>query len=614
MWTVLASGRSLVAAKVSSNMAHLRLDHAVLRLTSDTRLHWFLRTGTMTPDLADWWRRFSVEHNLRLRSATDRRAAIHAHEAEVARFGERVGRELCIEDTRPLRDLRHDAVPGPAARYLIGADVVLLAARRDGACWRCLRRRLRAAYAWRALSALPLQQRYGLPLGPPSPTRLIRAMDLARKAPYPDFLVAVTDESASIEALLPTSDCSCTEGVHRPFRPQLMVGAHAGTIRDVIVHRTPDGAFAAQTVSTVDPELLGCRSRTVGGSAVRADPDEARTIAIVEAAERLAGSAVPRLARRAAVVDLVASQPYADPRRMCTLVPEEVITSLHIGWTMGVRARDSRAGLVPAAAVYAPYRDDDEPRWLPGITTGLAAGRSLEDAAMRSFLEIIERDSWALTWQTASPIMAVTPCCEVVQACHLALASGRQVRLGLLAVNQGAVVALAWSETERPSYRVAFGLRAAVSVHTALIGSLYELGQSQLHVDRLLCSKDIPDQVATMDDHYTYYCRRDRRHWLDFLRSTTVERVSCRSTTDMSASDGYVVVAHALLAGGFDPWVIDVTTADVRWTGIHVTRAVVPGALILGYGRTRPANLDRVLADRGVPAALRGPRPPRPAA
>ena len=73
-----------------------------------------------------------------------------------------------------------------------------------------------------------------------------------------------------------------------------------------------------------------------------------------------------------------------------------------IAWTWGWSLVHSLPTLVPASLVYVPYfpcfRAQGEQVAGPGVSTGLACARSLDEAVLKGIFECIERDAFMIVW------------------------------------------------------------------------------------------------------------------------------------------------------------------------------------------------------------------------
>jgi ribosomal protein S12 methylthiotransferase accessory factor len=77
-----------------------------------------------------------------------------------------------------------------------------------------------------------------------------------------------------------------------------------------------------------------------------------------------------------------------------------------VGWLPGRSLVSGRVRLVPACLVHIPYARVHEREELiaPAISTGSAAGRSVESAVLGGLYECVERDAVSITWLNRLPV------------------------------------------------------------------------------------------------------------------------------------------------------------------------------------------------------------------
>jgi ribosomal protein S12 methylthiotransferase accessory factor len=79
-----------------------------------------------------------------------------------------------------------------------------------------------------------------------------------------------------------------------------------------------------------------------------------------------------------------------------------------LGWVRGFSLVREREVLVPASVVHMPYRPArGEALISPGLSTGLAAGDSLERAILSGMYECFERDAFTIFWMNQLPVRRV---------------------------------------------------------------------------------------------------------------------------------------------------------------------------------------------------------------
>jgi ribosomal protein S12 methylthiotransferase accessory factor len=98
-------------------------------------------------------------------------------------------------------------------------------------------------------------------------------------------------------------------------------------------------------------------------------------------------------------------------------------------WVCMRRAADGTPCWVPEEMAYLFLRPGEGHRYCPGLSTGLACGRSGQPVLLRGLQEVIERDAVVGAWWGSYPIEE-WPLAEVLQALDRGLA-GRQLRPNL---------------------------------------------------------------------------------------------------------------------------------------------------------------------------------------
>ncbi|HSM05864.1 MAG TPA: TOMM precursor leader peptide-binding protein [Longimicrobiales bacterium] len=217
-------------------------------------------------------------------------------------------------------------------------------------------------------------------------------------------------------------------------------------------------------------------------------------------------------------------------------------------------------------------------------SNGCAAGASIEDATLRAFLELVERDAVAIWWynELQRPPVDVAsfgdPFCQEVVA--WIGSSGRTVVVFDLTHDLGIPVLAAVSHgSVGDASEVALGFGAHLDPDRALRRALLELGQGFAARGARSDAPDLFD-VARLDAR--------------FLIPTP--GAECRALGDMAAPPRGSVRAclewcvERTREAGLELLLLDQTRAD---TGLPVVRAVVPG-LRSQWARFAPGRLFRV--------------------
>ena len=79
-------------------------------------------------------------------------------------------------------------------------------------------------------------------------------------------------------------------------------------------------------------------------------------------------------------------------------IPEPWEKECSLEWMPCQSLSEGRTKLVPAAACFLRYAPPEPRIFFPNLTTGYAAAATVEEATLRGFLELVERDAVALWW------------------------------------------------------------------------------------------------------------------------------------------------------------------------------------------------------------------------
>lgn len=300
------------------------------------------------------------------------------------------------------------------------------------------------------------------------------------------------------------------------------------------------------------------RARTAFGAAE--DGEDARAIAILEALERYCalyrGDEPVVLETRANLGASAIDTEDAEPGDAET----------PIAWTSAATL-SAQPVFVPAAACYG-YFAGAGMRRQPYSNNGNAIAFTRDDAIVRGFLEVVERDAVALWWYNRlnRPTVDIHAFLDpFAERCEARIHSAnRNLHVFDLAHDFGIPVFAAMS-TSSPADPPSFGFGAHFDPGAALRKALTELGQA------LCFAADERGRWNGFDwASEQFLCagaghaRRATGH-APFLRPPTIE--DCRS---------------AAAAAGLPTFVKDLTRADV---GIPAVKVIVPSALHPGTGR-----------------------------
>jgi ribosomal protein S12 methylthiotransferase accessory factor len=153
------------------------------------------------------------------------------------------------------------------------------------------------------------------------------------------------------------------------------------------------------------------------------DRSRAEEAAIGEAVERYCGNLVPPALVRASFDELTGQgQAALDPAGLALYSPEQYAqrgfpfvpftASLRVRWTRGNNLLTHEPVWVPASLVWVTYPEVlryREPPTNGPVYAGIAAGPTSEAAQRSALLELIERDSVALSWASGMSLATIEP-------------------------------------------------------------------------------------------------------------------------------------------------------------------------------------------------------------
>lgn len=276
----------------------------------------------------------------------------------------------------------------------------------------------------------------------------------------------------------------------------------------------------------------------------------------------------------------------------------------------------------PASMIYLPYISDSErgeEKVVQTISTGLACHSTFAEAAVSAICEVVERDSFTITWQAmmqAPAIRIETLSEENRDLTHRFERIGSRVRVLDLTLDHGIPSILSILSSTLP-HTPAFVFAASCdpSPEKAVRKSLEELAHTRRLAMQLLSiyPRFTPahdySNINTQDFHVRMYGDVTTSPLIQFL-FTGSKWVDFHGITDLSGLDADKVL-HRLVAKlaavGHRVLIADLTTPDIKDLTISVVRAVIPGfhPLFMGYrfralGGTRLWNVPHKLGFSGI--------------
>jgi len=298
-------------------------------------------------------------------------------------------------------------------------------------------------------------------------------------------------------------------------------------------------------------------------------------------------------------------------------------------WVWGYSFAQQRPILVPQWLAY--YSSPCRQGLVYETSNGCALGGSLEEAILYGMLEVVERDSFLLTWYAQLPLPRLDPRSTGDLELNLMVdrlqgVAGFDVLLFNATMENGIPSIWAMAKNRKPK---GINLICAAGAHPdpvrAAKGAVHELSGMMLTMDHKFEAnreKNVkmlrdPSLVRSMEDHSMLYSFPDAEPRLHFLlkqnrpmRTFDQEFEAAPKSHDLT--EDLKTMIGTFLRLHMDVIVVDQTTPELRRNNLHCVKVLIPGMLPMtfGYHFTRVAGLERVLQ---VPAELQyTERPLRP--
>ncbi|WP_423798390.1 TOMM precursor leader peptide-binding protein [Neobacillus sp. SAB-20_R2A] len=285
-----------------------------------------------------------------------------------------------------------------------------------------------------------------------------------------------------------------------------------------------------------------------------------------------------------------------------------------MNWVWGYSLLQERPILVPELLAYYSLGNGDG--YIYETSNGCALGGSLEEAIFHGIMEVVERDSFLLTWYAKLALPRVDPRSADDKEVELMVDRLRDV------AGYDVYLYNSTMEHEIPSVFAIAKNRQSKGVNIicaaganpdpvrAVKSSLFELAGMMVRHDKILeenrqkyeqMLKD-PYAVRLMPDHGLLYGLKEAENRLDFLldanrplRTFAEEFKQPPSNTDLK--DDLQDILQRFQELDLEVIVVDQTTPIIKRNGLYCVKVLIPGMLPMTFGHhlTRVKGLERVL-------------------
>jgi len=273
--------------------------------------------------------------------------------------------------------------------------------------------------------------------------------------------------------------------------------------------------------------------------------------------------------------------------------------AMQTSWIAALSLLTNQQVLVPASLVYFHWYSDFPGDYiLPVSSNGMASGPTLEFAAYSGLCELIERDAFIITWLNKLPAPRIyfdhRPGIETEIARHYGRFGIELVTFDLTTDIKVPVVMAMLIDSSGKTPAVATGLGCHLDGPTALRKAIFEVCQCRFgDIERMRGGaganlKQYSD-IKSLDDHSAFFYSTARLGELDFLfhhdQQLKVENLpTYPSQLEVEKLRSLIVNLHS---AGVEPYLVEITTPDIRTLGFRVVRTLASGLvpIYFGYGQ-----------------------------
>ncbi|MFY4776539.1 TOMM precursor leader peptide-binding protein [Metabacillus sp. RGM 3146] len=291
-------------------------------------------------------------------------------------------------------------------------------------------------------------------------------------------------------------------------------------------------------------------------------------------------------------------------------------------WVWGYSFMKKEPILVPELLAYYSLGCGHRGGYVYETSNGCAVGGSLEEAIFHGIMEVVERDSFLMTWYAKLPLQRLDPRSADDTELNLMLdrlnaAAGYDLYLYQSTMEHG--IPSIWTlmkNTRDKGLHLTCAAGAHLDPVKAVKGAVFELAgmlgmqEARLEANKEKCLEMLDDSslVRGMEDHGLLYGLPEAEERLSFLLDDsrpfqTFEEAFSKTPYRTDIKEDLEDILHRFKKLNLDVITVDQTAPELRKNGLYCVKVLIPGMLPMTFGHhlTRVTNLERVLK---VPAAL----------
>lgn len=269
---------------------------------------------------------------------------------------------------------------------------------------------------------------------------------------------------------------------------------------------------------------------------------------------------------------------------------ERFSEDLEVHWFPTTDLTNGQTTYVPGQFLYLPFTKDNC-YLLPNTSTGLAAHSSYYKAILTALLEVIERDSFVLTWMHDLVPAKIKITDEIGDYIKNRFPSTYNWHFFDIRydIDVPAVFGICFGESEFGQF-VAVGSACRPTYGEALQKVIQEIGQSIPYFRYLLGERRNwmpPDDISFVrgfEEHSILYLKRPDLRTV-FEKWTAAEeclRIDLYESSPASDTEKVRNIVQQLKVKGYNVLFKDITTQDVRQLGFYSIKVTVPQMIQLG--------------------------------
>jgi len=268
-----------------------------------------------------------------------------------------------------------------------------------------------------------------------------------------------------------------------------------------------------------------------------------------------------------------------------------------ISWIKGRDLINDSDIWLPAQKVFIKYPYDypeKEKLYVWGLSTGLACGSNYEQAALSAIFEVVERDSFMLTWKLQLSGVRIEmdsitneDLRELYSHIKKYMVGEDELFIYDISKTEGVHTVLTFFRNNLPdAYGIIVSAASNTDIEIALLKSLEELCQSQAFAYSTIMTDDTIkhlhiEDVNSLHKHFFYYstCRHNGN--INFISASNKSVLLSKLRKESSSTHGFNHVINLFRKNNQSLYISDVTKPEIEGIGFKVLKAIIPDYLDL---------------------------------